>query len=142
VYKLPNAYIVYTCIDMYIICLYHVQTCLYIMMYIPCTWCRHVCKFPIWYRNVCTYLKIYIRVYTMYRQCLYDSFVHSLYVQCLYMSVHVYARWSGFQMYVCMCKYISVCKFSGHKTPKSEKHICAYIACICTYMHVCECIRM
>jgi hypothetical protein len=68
-------------------CTYHV-----------CTWYRHVCKFPIWYRHVCIYLKMYRRVYTMYRPCLYDSIVHTRYVQCIYMSVHVYVRWSGFQM--------------------------------------------
>ena len=36
----------------------------------------------------------------MYHVCqlLYYSIVHTLYIHCTDMSVHVYVRWSGFQM--------------------------------------------
>ncbi len=33
-------------------------------------------------------------------QLLYYSIVHTLYIQGTDMSVHVYARWSGFKMYL------------------------------------------
>ena len=68
---------------MYIPCTYHVHTCIYI--------CRNVytCMYMFMFFKYCTY-----HVW----QLLYYSMVCIRYIHGTDMSVHVYARWSGFQM--------------------------------------------
>ncbi len=68
---------------MYIPCTYNVYTCIYISANV------YTCMYMFMIFNVC--------IYNVCKQ-LYHSTVHSLYIHGIDMSVHVYARWSGFQM--------------------------------------------
>ncbi len=84
----------------------HVQTRLndvrtrsYLYLYVPCTYHVHTCIYI--YRNVhtCMYMFMFSNN-CIYHVCqpLYTSIVYTLYIHGSDMSVHVYARWSGFQM--------------------------------------------
>ncbi len=61
-------------------------------MYIPCTYIYrnvHTCMYMFMFFNICIYHVC---------QPLYTSIVYTLYIHGSDMSVHVYARWSGFQI--------------------------------------------
>ena len=76
-----------------------VHTRLYIRMYIPCTYHVYMCMYIC--RNVYTCMYMFMIFTTcIYHVCqlLYYSIVHTLYIHGTDVSVHVYARWSGFQM--------------------------------------------
>ena len=81
-----------------------VRTRSYHYLYIPCTYHVHTCIYI--YRNIrkCMYMFMFFNN-CIYHVCqpLYTSIVHKLYIHGSDMSVHVYARWSGFQMAVDIC---------------------------------------
>ncbi len=79
----------------------NVHTRLFHYLYVPCTYYVHTCIYI--HRNVhplaCMYMFMFFnnRIYHVC-QPLYTSIVHTLHIHGSDMSVHVYARWSGFQM--------------------------------------------
>ena len=86
--------------------LYMVQACMYMfMIFNNCIMMYHVC------------------------QLLYYSIVHTLYIHCTDMSVHVYVRWSGFQMILCDVAYDIVCACSVlfHSGRGSVQIACAIV---------------
>ncbi len=79
-----------------------VRTRLNHCLYIPCTYHVHSCIYMC--RNVYTWMYMFMFfnncIYHVCQLLYYDSIVHTLYIgtESTDMSVHVYARWSGFQM--------------------------------------------
>jgi hypothetical protein len=100
-----------------------VRTRLYHYLYVPCTYHVHTCIYI--YRNVhtCMYMFMFFNN-CIYHVCqpLYTSMVHTLYIHGSDMSVHVYARWSGFQMFATFC-----CRWLGnHSFHRCQlKDLCA-----------------
>ncbi len=76
-----------------------VRTRLYHCLYIPCTYHVHTCIYICRNAYTCMYISLFFNN-CIYHVCqlLYYSIVHTLYKHGTDMSVHVYARWPGFQM--------------------------------------------
>ncbi len=76
-----------------------VHTRLYYGLYMPCTCHVHTCIYICRNEHTCMYMSMFFNncIYHV-SQLLYDSIVHTLYIHGSDMSVHVYTRWSGFQM--------------------------------------------
>ncbi len=107
-----------------------VRTRLYHYLYVPCTYHVHTCIYA--YRNVhtCMYMFMFFNN-CIYHVCqpLYTSIVHTLYIHGSDMSVHLYARWSGFQMIV-DCSFES-CQSWKITTPSICMAYTMYILGIC-----------
>ncbi len=105
--------------EMYI----HVCTCLVYTMSVY----TNICIYQILvYIHVCTCMYMYVHVYDfaniyIYHGCklLYYSIVHRLYIHGTEMSVHVYAMWSGFQMYWLICKICKICEQKCDMQPEN-----------------------